>query len=151
MLRTDARHGALRPRGAFDKLTLKKKVFFVKEDFIFYFLVKEKSATKEAISPMCMEDRSMLTKEEMDSVDGALREALSAEQARLGKSDDYIGKLAFGWVKSPRMKMQAIKGASTKKAQQLRLTDVVNLCEALGLSWSDEVRKALKTVKKKTS
>ena len=98
-----------------------------------------------------MEEKLMLTKDEMDSVDGALRDAIVTEQARLGKSDEFIGKQAFGWVKSPRMKMQAIKGASTKKAQQLRLTDVINLCEALGLSWVDEVRKALKNVKKKTS
>ena len=93
----------------------------------------------------------MLTKEEMDSVDNALREKFSEEQVRLGKSDEYIGSLAFGWVKSPRMKMQAIKGASSKKAQQMRLTDVINLCEALGLSWVDEVRTALKIVKKKVS
>ena len=43
--------------------------------------------------------------------------------------------------------MQVIKGASTKKPQQMRFTDMVNLCEALGLSWVDVGREALKAVK----
>ena len=89
----------------------------------------------------------MLTKEEMDLCDGVIRQKLAEEQRHLGKSDEYIGSLAFGWIKSPRMKMQVIKGASTKKPQQMRFTDMVNLCEALGLSWVEVGREALKAVK----
>lgn len=89
----------------------------------------------------------MLTKEEMELCDDIIRQKITEEQKRLGKSDEYIGTLAFGWIKSPRMKMQVIKGASTKKPQQMRFTDMVNLCEALGLSWVDVSRDALKAVK----
>ena len=89
----------------------------------------------------------MLTKEEMDVCDDVIRQRIAGEQKRLGKSDGYIGTLAFGWIKSPRMKMQIIKGTSTKKPQQIRFTDMVNLCEALGLSWVDVGREALKAVK----
>ncbi len=89
----------------------------------------------------------MLTKEEMDIFDDYLRKRFSEEQKRLKKTDEYIGKQAFCWIKSPRMKMQVIKGASTKKAQQMRFTDVINLCEVLGLSWIEEAKAALKAVK----
>ena len=89
----------------------------------------------------------MLSKEEMEICDDVIRQRLAEEQKRMGKSDEYIGNLAFGWIKSPRMKMQVIKGSSTKKPQQMRFTDMVNLCESLGLSWVDVGREALKAVK----
>lgn len=89
----------------------------------------------------------MLTKEEMELLEDAIRQKLIDEQKRLGKSDEYIGTMAFGWIKSPRMKMQVIKGASTKKPQQMRFADMLNLCEALGLNWVEVGRDALKAVK----
>ena len=98
-----------------------------------------------------MEEPLMLSKDEMDLFDNALRERMIEEQKKLGKSDDYIGRMAFGEIKSPRMKMQVIKGSSTKKPQQLRFADFINLCEALGMNWVDEGRSALKIVKKKVS
>jgi len=89
----------------------------------------------------------MLTKEEMDLLDGEIRKIFAEEQKKLGKSDEYIGRQAFAWVKAPRMKMQVIKGSSTKKPQQMRFADIVNLCEVLGRPWADVCRDALKAVK----
>lgn len=106
--------------------------------------MKKKSATMGGKKRVAEE---MLTKDEMELCDDIIRQKFADEQKRMGKSDEYIGGLAFGWIKSPRMKMQVIKGASTKKPQQMRFTDMVNLCEALGLSWVDVGREALKAVK----
>ncbi len=38
----------------------------------------------------------MCTKDEMDLFDNAIRQRLAGELKRLGKSDEYIGTLAFG-------------------------------------------------------
>lgn len=89
----------------------------------------------------------MMNFEEMALLDSILIKAIQDEQERVKRTDQLLGQQAFGWMKSPKMKLQAIKGFGDKKPQQLRLADYINLCEALGLSWVDVGRDALKAVK----
>lgn len=88
---------------------------------------------------------------EMDEFDGAIRAVLKAQQTKLNLTDDAVGKIAFGFMGGRRTKVQAIfvgQGADKyRKLQKLRLTDVMNLSEALGLSFQDVMRQALKQVK----
>ena len=92
----------------------------------------------------------MMTFDEMALLDALLIKRLQEEQERgVNKRTDLsLGQQAFGWMKSPKMNLQAIKGFGDKKPQQLRLADWINLCEAMGLSWQDEIRTALKAVEK---
>lgn len=89
----------------------------------------------------------MMTFDEMALLDATLIKRIQEEQERVKRTDLSLGQQAFGWMKSPKMKLQAIKGFGDKKPQQLRLADWLNLCEAMGLSWQDEIRTALKAVK----
>ena len=89
----------------------------------------------------------MMTFDEMALLDATLIKRIQEEQERVKRTDLSLGQQAFGWMKSPKMKLQAIKGFGEKKPQQLRLADWLNLCEAMGLSWQDEIRTALKAVK----
>ena len=93
----------------------------------------------------------MLTKEEMDVFEQAVREAIESRQEAIGLSDESVGKIAFSFLPFPRMKLQTIKRgqgkAGQRQPQQLRWAEMVNLCEALGLSWVDVGREALKAVK----
>ena len=89
----------------------------------------------------------MMTFDEMALLDATLIKRIQEEQERVKRTDLSLGQQAFGWMKSPKMKLQAIKGFGDKKPQQLRLADCLNLCEAMGLSWQDEIRTALKAVK----
>ena len=89
----------------------------------------------------------MLTNEEMTLLDSYLIKKMEAEQERVKRTDQQLGEQAFGWLKSPKMKIQSIKGYGDRKAQQLRLADYLNLCEALGLSWTDVCKEAIKAVK----
>lgn len=91
---------------------------------------------------------TMLNKDDMDKVDACILRQLIAKQEAIGTTDKALGEQAFSWQASPIMKIQRIKGKGSKKPQQLRLADILNLCEALGLSWSDVIRDALKASKK---
>ena len=89
----------------------------------------------------------MLNKEDMDRVDACILEALIAKQEAIGTTDKALGEQAFPWVSSPIMKIQRFKGRGSTKPQQMRLTDLMNLCEALGLSWSEVAKNAVKKAK----
>lgn len=89
----------------------------------------------------------MMSFEEMAALDAFLIKRIQDAQEEFKRTDQQVGQMAFGWMKSPKMKMQAIKGFGDKKPQQLRLADYINLCEALGLNWAKECREALKAVK----
>lgn len=89
----------------------------------------------------------MMNLEEMALLDSILVKVIQDEQERVKRTDQLLGQQAFGWMKSPKMKLQAIKGFGDKKPQQLRFADYINLCEALGLSWVDVGREAIKAVK----
>lgn len=94
---------------------------------------------------------NVLTKQEMDLFELIIRDTMNAQQKRLGFSDETLGKMAFPFMAAPRMKVQAIRSVQGKgenrKPQQLRISDVCNLCEALGLNWVGVCREALKAVK----
>ncbi len=90
----------------------------------------------------------MLNKDDMDMVEACILRLLVEKQEAIGTTDKALGDQAFAWVKYPNMKIQAIKekkGGKTR--QQLRFTDIVNLCEALSLSWQEVCRESLKTSK----
>lgn len=93
----------------------------------------------------------MLTKEEMGIFEQSIRDSIEARQGEIGLSDDAVGKIAFSFMPAPRMKVQAIKRgqgkAGQRHPQQLRWAEMVNLCEAVGLSWVDVGRDAIKAVK----
>lgn len=88
---------------------------------------------------------------EMDEFDSAVRAVLKAQQEKLNLTDDAVGKIAFGFMGGRRTKVQAIfvgQGADKyRKHQKLRLTDVMNLSEALGLNFQDVMRQAQKRIK----
>lgn len=88
---------------------------------------------------------------EMDAFDDAVRAVLKAQQEKLNLTDDAVGKIAFGFMGGRRTKVQAIfvgQGADKyRKLQKLRLTDVMNLSEALGLNFQEVMRQAQKRLK----
>lgn len=94
----------------------------------------------------------VLTKEDMDVFERSIREQIIAQKEILGFSDEKLGKAAFPFMPYPRGKVQALlvgQGSPGKrKPQNMRFPDVITLCDALGLSWVDVGREALKAVKK---
>lgn len=93
----------------------------------------------------------VLTKEDMDVFESSIRSQLIERKDVLGFSDEKLGKAAFPFMPYPRGKVQALlvgQGAPGKrKPQNMRFSDVITLCDALGLSWVDVGRDALKAVK----
>lgn len=89
----------------------------------------------------------MLNKDDMEKVEACILRHLVEKQSAIGTTDKALGEQAFPWITSPIMKIQRLKGKGGQKPQQMRLTDLMNLCEALGLSWVEVTRDALKTVK----
>ena len=91
--------------------------------------------------------------DEMDEFDQAVRDVLKEQQEKLNLTDDSVGKIAFSFMVGKRTKVQAIfvgQGADKyRKLQKLRLTDVMNLSEALGLNIFDVIRQAQKKLKEK--
>ncbi len=91
--------------------------------------------------------------DEMDEFDQAVRDVLKERQEKLNLTDDSVGKIAFCFMVGKRTKVQAIfvgQGADKyRKLQKLRLTDVMNLSEALGLNIFDVIRQAQKKLKEK--
>ncbi|MFV0422220.1 hypothetical protein [Oleidesulfovibrio sp.] len=94
----------------------------------------------------------MFSNIDMEAVDNALRESLIARKDELKLSDEKLGKAAFGYLKAPRGKVQSLfvgQGAPGKrKPQTINIWELVNLCEAMGLSWTEEIRKAMRAVTK---
>ncbi|MDD2966513.1 MAG: hypothetical protein PHN64_03325 [Desulfovibrionaceae bacterium] len=94
----------------------------------------------------------MFTKQEMNDWDENIRKQLVARKAELGFSDATLGKAAFDGVAAmPKGKVQSIltaQGAGeNRKGQNIRAADLMNLCEALRLSWYDVMNKARIEVK----
>lgn len=92
------------------------------------------------------------TIEEMDAFEEAIRLILKRRQAELKMSDDTVGKIAFGFMGGQRTKVQALlvgQGAGKyRKPQRMRLSDLMNLGEALGLKLNDIVKEAQDAIKK---
>jgi hypothetical protein len=96
----------------------------------------------------------MLSKAEMDAADQAIRASLIARQEELKLSDAKLGKQAFGYLKAPRGKVQSLfvgQGKPGKrKPQTINIWELLNLCEAMGLSWREEIVKAAKEAENKS-
>ena len=96
--------------------------------------------------------QAVLTKEDMDAFDDALRKSLIARKKELKLSDDKLGKQAFGYLGAPRGKIQSLfvgqGNPDKRKPQVINICELINLCEAMGLSWQQEIRNAIRTVEK---
>ena len=90
----------------------------------------------------------MLTKDGMVIFDDAIRTQLAARQKELKLSDKALGQMAFPFMGNPLGKVRSIliaQGAGEdKKPQNLRMADLVNLCQALVLNLHDVIRMGLK-------
>lgn len=90
----------------------------------------------------------MLTKDGMVIFDDAIRTQLAARQKELRLSDKALGQMAFPFMGNPLGKVRSILIAQgtgeDKKPQNLRMADLVNLCQALGLNLHDVIRMGLK-------
>lgn len=93
--------------------------------------------------------QTMLNQDDMVILEQRIMDAVFSEQERVGRSDRNLAAQAFGFLKTPHMKIQAIKGGPNRKPQQIRIGDLLNLCEALGLNWRDVIGDAVKAVKAK--
>lgn len=90
----------------------------------------------------------MLTKDGMIIFDDAIRTQLTARQKELRLSDKALGQMALPFMGNPLGKIRSIliaQGAGEgKKPQSLRMADLVNLCQTLGLNLHDVIRMSLK-------
>ena len=88
------------------------------------------------------------SQQEMDAFEDAIREVLKERKDALGLTDEAVGKIAFSFMTGKRTKVQAIfvgQGAGQYRTKQkLRLGDMMNLAEALGMTLPDVIKKALK-------
>lgn len=89
-------------------------------------------------------------KEELELFDAALRRKLHAQQEKLKLSDRALGKMAFPYMANPIGKVQALfvgQGAGeNRKPQMIKTSELINLCEALGLPWRDVIKGAISEV-----
>ena len=94
----------------------------------------------------------MLNKQDIEALDAAIRSALVARQEELNMSDEGLGNIAFSYLKAPRGKIQSLfvgQGAPDKrKPQVIKIGELMNLCEAMGLSWTDVIRTGIKNIPK---
>ena len=93
----------------------------------------------------------VLNEEGMAVFENAVRRTLEERRSELNMTEQALGVLAFPHVIDSRRKVQSIrKGQGSKgkrKPQQLRGTDILNLCEALGLQWKKVIANALEEAK----
>lgn len=95
---------------------------------------------------------NMLNKQDIEALDAAIRASLVARQEELRMTDEALGTVAFGYLKAPRGKVQSLfvgqGDPDRRKPQVIKIGELVNLCEAMGLSWSDVIKAALKQLPK---
>ena len=91
------------------------------------------------------------TLQEMEAFESEVRTIIKRRQDELNMSDETVGKIAFGFMPGQRTKVQALlvgQGAGKyRKPQRMRTSDLMNLCESIGLKWQDVIRDAEKAVK----
>lgn len=96
--------------------------------------------------------RMFTSSNEMEAFEEAIRIILKRRQSELKMSDETVGKIAFGFMGGPRTKVQALlvgQGAGKyRKAQRMRISDMMNLGEALGLKFGDIIKEAYDIIKK---
>lgn len=89
-------------------------------------------------------------KEDLELFDTVLRKKLHARQEELKLSDKSLGKMAFPYMANPTGKVQALfvgQGAGeNRKPQIIKTSELINLCEALGLPWRDLIRDAIREI-----
>jgi predicted DNA-binding protein len=97
--------------------------------------------------------RMFTTLQEMEDFEEAARAILKKRQGDLKMSDETVGKIAYGFLVGSRTKVQALlvgQGAGKyRKPQRMRTSDLMNLCEAVGLPFSKLVKEALDACKEK--
>lgn len=93
----------------------------------------------------------MLNEIGMTVFEETVRQILEERRSQLNMTEQALGVLAFPHVADSRRKVQSIrKGQGTganRKPQQLRGTDIINMCEALGLAWKEVIKKGLEAAK----
>lgn len=91
----------------------------------------------------------MLSKEGMAVFDQFIRDKLVERKEELKMSERALGQMAFPYMGKPAGKVRCLlieQGAGeNKKPQEIRLADLVNLCQAMGLNMFDIIRGALKS------
>lgn len=92
-------------------------------------------------------EMQVLNETGMVAFEESIRKALEERRTVIGMTEQALGSLAFPHVADSRRKVQSIRkgqgSGENRKPQQLRMTDVMNLCAALGLPWSDVIKQAL--------
>lgn len=87
----------------------------------------------------------------MTVFENTVRRTLEERRSQLNMTEQALGVLAFPHVADSRRKVQSIRkgqgSGPNRKPQQLRGTDILNMCEALGLSWKDVLAKGLEEAK----
>ena len=93
-------------------------------------------------------DFRMLNEIGMAAFEESVRSQIEEERSSRGMTESSLGKLAFPHVADARRKVQSIRkgqgAGENRKPQQLRGTDISNLCEAVGLSWKKVFDQAIK-------
>lgn len=95
----------------------------------------------------------VLNKEEMQTLEQVVRAAITTRKKELSLSDEALGGIAFPFMANPAGKVQALlvgQGAGeNRKPQQMKIGDMINLCEGVGLRWADVLQGAVREVKKR--
>lgn len=93
----------------------------------------------------------MITQDDAELFEASIRQQLIERKKELGFSDERLGKVAFPYMPAPKGKVSNMLSGQGKpgkrKPQQLRFTDVIAMCEALGLAWEKVGRNAMRNVK----
>ena len=94
---------------------------------------------------------SVLNEKGMVIFEDTIRNTLEERRFQLNMTEQALGVLAFPHVIDSRRKVQSIRkgqgSGENRKPQQLRGTDILNMCEALGLSWKEVISKGLEEAK----
>lgn len=114
--------------------------------------MKNMHMKKNEISMLDVEQKEVskmfTSQQEMDDFEDAVRTVLKEQKDRLNLTDEAVGKIAFSFMAGKRTKVQAIfvgQGAGQyRNKQKLRLPDMMNLAEALGMTLPDVIKAALK-------
>jgi hypothetical protein len=95
----------------------------------------------------------MLDEQGMLALESHIREVLEARRKEIKMTETELGAKAFPFVADSRRKIQGIrnKTGAGGKPQRLKIGEVMNLCEALGLEWAKVVWKAEDAVRGTTA
>lgn len=117
-----------------------------------YLTVKQKNhAIQKGVIFAMMREKGefrMLNEIGMAAFEESVRSQIEEERSSRNMTESSLGKLAFPHVADARRKVQSIRkgqgAGENRKPQQLRGTDILNLCEAVGLPWKKVFDQAIK-------